>query len=362
MTRHEQRETARSVPDEEALSRRLSGFRTPFKVTRRQFAFSAGVGLSFACDVESQELSPAMPIPSGKVRILLDTDAGNYFDDQFALAYAARSPEAVSIESIYAAPFVNRRAGDPATGVDQSYESILRVVEALNRSQESAALEDIPVLKGAREWLQPTGRPERTPAATDIVERVLADTADDLYIVAIGPATNVAAALLLEPSLARRAKILWLGGTPHHFPSAEEFNLRQDPVAARVLFESGVRLMHFPAPGLAENLRTTHSELQNRLESQSAIGDHLLSLVDKRSPARQPGDPTSQTLAIWDMAPVAWLVQPDWVQSAVVNSPQLDDALEWHQDGNRHSIRVAIRILRDEVFTDFFSKIRAKTG
>lgn len=362
MTRHEQRETARSIPDEEASSRRLSGFRTPSRVSRRQFAASAGVGLSLARNVESQELSTPIPIPSGKVRLLLDTDAGNYFDDQFAIAYAALSPEAVSIESIYAAPFVNRRAGDPATGVDQSYEAIVRVVEALNRSNESAALRDVPVLKGARKWLQPTGRPERTPVATDIVERVLADTGDDLYIVAIGSATNVATALLLEPSLASRAKVVWLGGTPHHFPSAEEYNLRQDSVAARVLFDSGVHLMHFPAPGLAENLRTSHSELRNRLESQSAIGNHLLALVDERSPGRPPGDPTSRTLSIWDMAPIAWLVQPDWVQSAVVNSPRLDDSLEWHQDEHRHSIRVAIRILRDEVFTDFFSKIRAKTG
>ena len=318
--------------------------------------------MSLARAAESRDESTAIPVPTGKVRVILDTDAGNYFDDQFALAYAALSGEALGIESMYAAPFVNRHAGDPASGVEQSYDAIQRVVKALNRSHESAALQDIPVLKGAGKWLQPTGDPERTPAATDIIERVLSDTADDLYVVAIGAATNVASAIQLEPSLADHAKVVWLGGTPHHFPSAEEYNLRQDPVAARVLFDSGVRLMHLPAPGLAENLRTTRGELQDRLGAESALGKHLLGLVNERNPAPRSSDPTSRTLPIWDMAPIAWLVQPDWVQSAVVSSPRIDDALEWRRDEQRHSIRVAIRILRDEVFTDFFRKMRIGTG
>ena len=318
--------------------------------------------MSVAQAAGGRDESTAIPLPTGKVRILLDTDAGNYFDDQFALAYAALSREALNIESIYAAPFVNRHAVDPGSGVEQSYDAIRRVVEALNQSHEAAALQDIPVLKGAGKWLQPTGRPERTPAATDIIKRVLSDSADDLYVIAIGAATNVATALMLEPDFARRAKVVWLGGTPHHFPSAEEYNLRQDPVAARVLFDSGVRLMHVPAPGLAENLRTTRDELQGRLASGSALGKHLLELLDQRSPVSQTGDETSRTLPIWDMAPIAWLVQPDWVQSAVVDSPRIDDELEWRRDEKRHGIRVAIRILRDEVFTDFFRKMRIGTG
>lgn len=339
-----------------------SSLRTAARVTRRQFAASVGMGMSMARAAESRDASTTIPIPTGKVRILLDTDAGNYFDDQFALAYAALSDEAVSIESIYAAPFVNRHAGDPASGVEQSYDAIRRVVTALNRSHKSAALKDVPVLKGASKWLQPGGRPERTSAATDIIERVQSDTADDLYVVAIGAATNVATALLLEPDLARRAKVVWLGGTPHHFPSAEEYNLGQDPVAARVLFDSGVRLMHVPAPGLAENLRTTRDELQARLASRSELGEHLLELLAQRSATPQPSDPTSRTLPIWDMAPIAWLVQPDTVQSAVVSSPRITDALEWRRDESRHDIRVAIRISRDEVFTDFFRKTRTGKG
>ena len=57
---------------------------------------------------------------------------------------------------------------------------------------------------------------------------------------AIGAITNVAAALLLEPDLVRKIVVVWLGGNTHHQPSTMEFNLMQDPDAARVIFDSGV--------------------------------------------------------------------------------------------------------------------------
>ena len=61
---------------------------------------------------------------------------------------------------------------------------------------------------------------------------------------AIGAITNVAAALLLEPDLVRKI-VVWLWNT-HHQPSTMEFNLMQDPDAARVIFDSGVPFVQIP--------------------------------------------------------------------------------------------------------------------
>ncbi|MCA1759464.1 MAG: hypothetical protein LC658_06820, partial [Bacteroidales bacterium] len=48
--------------------------------------------------------------PSGKLRMVLDTDTYNEVDDQFALAYAFLSNEKVELEAVYAAPFHNSRS------------------------------------------------------------------------------------------------------------------------------------------------------------------------------------------------------------------------------------------------------------
>ncbi|MFW6035536.1 MAG: hypothetical protein ACOCRZ_04705 [Halothermotrichaceae bacterium] len=59
--------------------------------------------------------------PEKKVRMVLDTDTYNEVDDQFALAYALKSPEAMQVEAIYAAPFHNNRSSGPEDGMEKSY-------------------------------------------------------------------------------------------------------------------------------------------------------------------------------------------------------------------------------------------------
>ena len=45
--------------------------------------------------------------PDGKVRMVIDTDTYNEIDDQFAVVHALLSPEQLTVEGIYAAPFFN---------------------------------------------------------------------------------------------------------------------------------------------------------------------------------------------------------------------------------------------------------------
>ena len=46
-------------------------------------------------------------------KIILDTDAYNEVDDQFAIAYAMLAPETIELLSINAAPFLNSRSQSP---------------------------------------------------------------------------------------------------------------------------------------------------------------------------------------------------------------------------------------------------------
>ena len=335
-----------------------SGASSGRRLSRRQFAGSllparAATSLAAASVLGRAAQDPGMPMPTGKIRVLLDTDAGNAIDDQFALAYAFLSTEKIALEAVYAAPFANGPKQTPEEGMETTYAEIGRVLNALR------APERVPRYKGSRAWLPGSGRPAWNPAAEDLAERVLADGPDDLFVVALGAATNVATALLLEPRLVQRANIVWLGGSPHHFPSAEEYNLKQDPRAARVLFDSGARLMHTPAPGVAEYLLTHPAELARRLEGQSGIGDYLFGLFREYSAQRHVREGFPYSKPIWDLAPVAWLVNPAWVPSMLAPSPALTDGLKWSAVPGRHRIRVALRVSRDEIFADFFRKIGA---
>jgi hypothetical protein len=99
--------------------------------------------------------------PTGKVRMVLDTDTYNEIDDQFTVVYSLLSPEKLDVEAIYAAPFCNERSqNNPALGMEQSYEEILRLLEKLGRSPEGF------VFKGSTRFLPDEATPPQHPRHT----------------------------------------------------------------------------------------------------------------------------------------------------------------------------------------------------
>ena len=87
--------------------------------------------MNFPTLTHAQRIDRLAP-PSDKVRVVLDTDTYNEVDDQFAVAHALLSPEKISVEAIYAAPFHNQRSSGPGDGMERSYREILRLLDRLN--------------------------------------------------------------------------------------------------------------------------------------------------------------------------------------------------------------------------------------
>jgi hypothetical protein len=96
----------------------------------------AGKGMmaqeSFAQLMSSQLRERRLQPPEGRIRMVLDTDTYNEIDDQFALVYALRSSEKLTVEAIYAAPFTNERSTGPGDGMERSYDEIIRLLVRLH--------------------------------------------------------------------------------------------------------------------------------------------------------------------------------------------------------------------------------------
>jgi inosine-uridine nucleoside N-ribohydrolase len=290
--------------------------------------------------------------PNGRVRLVLDTDTYNEVDDQFALVYALLSPDKLVVEAIYAAPFHNDLSLGPGDGMEKSYDEIQRLLGLM------PTIPPPPVLKGSTRYLAPGGAPEASPAALDLVQRAMASAPDDpLYVVAIGAITNVASALLIEPRLIERVVVVWLGGHALHWPDTQEFNLRQDVPAARLLFDCGVPLVHVPCAGVTTHLLTTVPELEANLRGRGAIGDYLVDIVRGYT-----DDHRGWSKVLWDVATIAYLLNPDWVPTNLIHSPVLTDQVTWSVDQRRHLIRSASFVYRDPIFRDLFAKLGAGTA
>lgn len=291
----------------------------------------------------------------GPLRMVLDTDTDNEIDDQFAVVYALLSPEHLTVEALYAAPFHNNRSSGPADGMERSYAEIQRLLARLPGLDRGRGGH---VLRGATAWLADEQTPVESDVTADLIERALASPLDDpLYVVAIAAITNIASALLLEPAIRERIVVLWLGGHARHWPDTQEFNLRQDLAASRIVLDSGVPLVRFPCMGVVSHLHTTLPEIATYVQGQGAVGDYLFQIFRDYH-----ADHIGYSKQIWDLAPLGWLINPQWAPMDLVSSPLLTTEITWAFDDSRHPIACARYVQRDGILQDLFMKLLKTKG
>jgi inosine-uridine nucleoside N-ribohydrolase len=300
---------------------------------------------------DSQRLVQLEPPSKRPVPMVLDTDTFNEIDDQFALVYSLLSPE-LEVQAVYAAPFHNKRSTGPADGMERSYEEILRILDKLDLSPDAFAF------KGSRAFIADPTSPEESPAALDLIAKARQHSPDNpLYVVAVGAITNVANALLLEPSILPNIVVVWLGGNGHDWPDQREFNYQQDLHASRTIFDSGVPFVQLPCTPVVDHFHTTVPEMTAHLAGQGAIGDYLLKIFkDYRK------DQFARSKVLWDMTAVAWVVNDEWLPSVLVHSPIVTSEYTFSFDRRRHFMRMVYHLHRDPIFKDFFTKLQTRAA
>lgn len=180
-------------------------------------------------------------------RFIFDTDTG--IDDAMALLFLLRSPE-LALEGVTTV-FGN-------STVDNCTRNALAVLELGGQAGVPVARgADRPLLRPYRgrgaaihgenglgnvEMPPPKARPLAVPAAQFIVERVMA-TPGEIGLIAVGPLTNLALALRLEPRIAQATReVIIMGGAATvggSITAAAESNVYNDPESASIVFSAG---------------------------------------------------------------------------------------------------------------------------
>ncbi|MGD9703638.1 MAG: nucleoside hydrolase [Acidimicrobiia bacterium] len=208
-------------------------------------------------------------------RIILDCDPGH--DDAIAIIVASAHTDLLGVTTV---------AGNAP--LERTTRNALIVLDLIGRA-------DVPMHSGAERPLVAPARhadhihgesgldgatlpsPSRPPTSADAVEFIV-DTCratEGVWLVPVGPLTNIALALRAAPDLAGRIAGISLmgGGRFGNRTAAAEFNIWADPEAARIVFGYGGPLT-MAGLDLTFQLQATAA----RIEAVRAVGTELATL------------------------------------------------------------------------------------
>lgn len=303
--------------------------------------------------MENRRDSQILLCPDHPVDVVLDTDAFNEVDDQFALAYLLRSQERIRLQAVYAAPFCNEKAENAKVGMEKSYQEILKILDLAGEEELGER-----VFRGSERFLRDRQTPVESEAAWDLVRRARRYTKENpLYVLGIAAATNLASALLLDPSISSRVVFVWLGGSAYHCAGMEEFNLCGDILAAQVLFEKSAAFVQLPCWGVVEYFSVSRPELETYLVGKNPLADYLASYAI--SAVEEWADGPVWTKAIWDVAAAAWLLNDEgrFMKEREVCRPKITKEGLYLFDQAGRPMNYVYRIERDALMTDLFYRL-----
>ena len=292
-------------------------------------------------------------VPTGMTDVILDTDAFNEIDDQFAIAYMIKSSEKLNVKGICAAPFFNSNSDSPKDGMEKSYDEIKKLLNLMDKGDRIQN-----VFKGSDRYLTD----EKTPVESDAA-RFIADLASEysadrpLYIVSIGAITNVASAILMNPEIVDKTVVVWLGGHSLEYHDTEEFNMMQDIAAARVVFGCGVPLVQLPCMGVVDTFRISKYELEFWFKGKNKISDYLAENTISAAEKYASGKPWSRV--IWDVTAVAWLLNDNdrFMQSRIIKKHMPNYDYKYDIESDDGFMRYVYSIKRDALMEDLINKL-----
>ncbi|KQQ40493.1 nucleoside hydrolase [Duganella sp. Leaf126] len=270
----------------------------PLRAALSALAFSAAV-----------LASPAHAAAPARQPVIVDMDIGDDIDDAFALALLLQSPE-IEIVGITTA------WGDTALRA--------RLVERMLRETGHSG---IPVATGIATTGNPQpftqaryaqrGKPVPNIPAVDFLLDQVRRQPGKITLLALGPLTNVGAAIARDPATFGQLKqVVMMGGSVRSGyrksqyvparPADKEYNIASDVNGAQRLFASGVPIVMMPVD--STQIRLDEVERNALLGHGAPVTDALALLYHQWINAYQPW--SSNMPSLFDVVPVAWLLDP----------------------------------------------------
>jgi len=196
--------------------------------------------------------------------VVLSTDIGNEIDDQWAVAYLLLQ------ERLHVLGILSAHAPSlPSPAAHASFCILTEVVE-----QRLGLRTHPPLIEGGSLPLEDIRRPQGSAAVNFLIK--ISSTfskANRLSVLVIGAGTDVASAILTDPSIVDRIRIVQMGFIDEK--GGDEYNILNDVRAEQVILNSAVPLVIGPASVCRRDLAMTYDHARTYLAERGPIGAWL---------------------------------------------------------------------------------------
>ena len=288
-------------------------------------------------------------VPKEKIiRVIVDTDAKNEADDQFAITQALLSPRFENVGFI-AAHFGTRTCTDSML---RSYQELEKIFDLMGFDKTDM------IFKGAEKALENETEPQESEGSELIIREALKEDDRPLYVLFLGAITDLASAYLKEPRIAKRLTAIWIGGGAYP-AGGQEFNLGNDIHAANVVFQSPIELWQVPK-NVYEMMNVSLAELELKVRPCGAIGEYLCDQLDAHAQEaipRKSNFRSGETWVLGDNPAVGLLLTEQRFRFDWVPAPQISSDMAYIHTNRNRPIRVYNSIDNRVILEDLFAKL-----
>lgn len=287
--------------------------------------------------------------------VIIDTDIGDDVDDAYAVGLALQSPELKIL------------------GITTAWGNTPLRARLVGRLLEETGRQEIPIAVGIEKYPEKgkltfsqeryalRGPQKQLPAAVDFMLEEIRKHPGEITLIAIGPETNLGAAIERDALTFRKLKrIVLMGGSVYRGYEGfsyrtgsshpqPEWNILCDVAAAKKVFTSGVQLYVMPLD--STQIRLQELERARIFRNGSALTDALTVLTQQWTATTNSPTPT-----LFDDVAVAYAIQPDLCPMKPMRL-RVDDEGNTKVEAGEPNAQVCLRSDSDQFFEFYMPRI-----
>jgi purine nucleosidase len=289
----------------------------------------------------------AAAISQAKTAVILSTDVGNEIDDQWAIAYMLVNPafDVLGIVSAHAPSL-------PAPSAQATYLVLKDEVE-----HRLGMTTHPPLFEGSSLPLADRKTPQPNSGVDFIIETSKRFSKDNrLVVLTIGAATDVASAILEDPSMTDRVSVVAMGF--RNMTDAKEYNVENDPKAWQVILDSDVPVTIGSGEVCQRDLALSFDDARKLISGHGPVGAWLWDEYQAWyfrfvKPLRI--DDFSKPWVIWDTVVLAY--EQGMTEQKMIPRPRLANNLSFEQIKTDKTITWVTSIDSARMWRDFIAKL-----